>query len=403
MRRRTLAVLRSLELVSALASVERLIADEDPAVRAEAIRTFTALTGADATHLLASKLHDADPRVRGAAVVGVLQLSSDDAASRAALDALDDLLTDADPAVRQQGAQTLGGAPSGPPPPGMGQPLTNRMLRLLSDPDPEVLRAAVRAVRRWNERDGTNFLFVPILISLLRERRLKHDVREALIACGEEALPLLVHFLRDRDEHFWVRLALPKTIARFRAEPARDALLGALPADDTALEHAIIASLSSLRAREPKLRFPVETVEELVREQARRYLRALGETRRAGRSRGDFQARGTARAVARAAAAAPARGAVDRSLERSRRQHLRPVVAGASPSRDLAGVRAAEERRRAHAQPRPRVRRQHAAAGRAPAGDDRDRRPGARRAARRRPAPCSTSPPAAGASRPCAA
>ena len=111
----------------------------------------------------------------------------------------------------------------GPPQPGIQ--LANWMLRLLSDPDPEVVRAAVRAVRRWNEREGTNFLFVPILICCA-ERRLKHD-GEALAFCGEEALPLLVHFLRDRDEHFWVRLALPKTIARFRPEPARDALLGA--------------------------------------------------------------------------------------------------------------------------------------------------------------------------------
>ncbi len=119
-RRRTLEVLRSLELVSARAAVERLIADEDPAVRAEAIRTFTAFTGADATKLLASKLRDADPRVRGAAIVGVLQLATDALANRAALGALDDLLTDADPAVRQQGAQTLGGSPSGPPRPNRG-------------------------------------------------------------------------------------------------------------------------------------------------------------------------------------------------------------------------------------------------------------------------------------------
>ncbi|HEX2464302.1 MAG TPA: HEAT repeat domain-containing protein [Thermoanaerobaculia bacterium] len=303
-RRRTLEVLRSLELVSARPAVERLIADEDPSVRAEAIRTFAAFTGSDATKLLASKLRDADPRVRGAAIVGVLQLAQDEKASRAALGALDDLLTDSDPVVRQHGAQTLGGSPSEPPPPQpgmgqppppqpeMGQPLANRMLRLLSDPDPEVVRAAVRAVRRWNERDGTNFLFVPILISLLRERRLKHDVREALVSCGEEALPLLAHFLRDRDEHFWVRLALPKTIARFRPEPARDVLLGALPADETALEHAIIASLSSLRAREPGLRFPIETVEELVREQARRYLRAFARLDELVES-GDFQPRGT--------------------------------------------------------------------------------------------------------------
>ena len=89
--------------------------------------------------------------------MGVLQLATDEKASRAALGALDDLLTDAirwcaSTAPRHWEALPRRG------------PLANRMLRLLSDPDPEVVRAAVRAVRRWNEREGTNFLFVPILI-----------------------------------------------------------------------------------------------------------------------------------------------------------------------------------------------------------------------------------------------
>ena len=282
-RRRTLAVVRSLDLRAARPKVESLIADADPAVRAEAIRTFTALSGADAAALLTTKLHDGDPRVRGAAVVGLLQLG-DEAASPPALAALDDLLTDEDPAVRQEAAQTLAGAPSAP--------FANRMLRLLNDLEPEVVRSAIRAVRRWNERDGTSFLFVPILISLLRERRLKHDAREALVACGEEVLPLLVHFLEDKNEYFWVRLALPKTISRFRAEAARDALLGALPANETALEHAIITALSALRAREPALRFPIETIEELVKEQARRYLRAFARLDDLAQP-GDFEPRGT--------------------------------------------------------------------------------------------------------------
>ena len=273
------------------------------------------------------------------------------------------------PHRRRSGRAPGGGADAGrrsersPRPTGDGPPLANRMLRLLTDPEPEVVRAAVRAVRRWNEREGTTFLFVPILISLLRERRLKHDAREALIACGEEVLPLLVHFLGDRNENFWVRLALPKTISRFRAEAARDALLGALPADETALEHAIISALSSLRAREPALRFPMETIEELVREQARRYLRAFARLDELADAR-RLRDAGHPGELARAAASPPARGAPHRPPQRSRRQHLRPAVAGASPPRDLAGVRPAQERRRPHAQPRARVPGQHAAPGR---------------------------------------
>ena len=135
------------------AAVERLIADED-AVRAEAIRAFTAF-GADGMtpRVQAARCR---PARCGAAIVGVLQLATDEQASRARpARALDDLLTDAIQwcANWRPDAQ---GSPSGP--------LANRMLRLLSDPDPEVVRAAVRAVRRWNEREGTNFLFVPILI-----------------------------------------------------------------------------------------------------------------------------------------------------------------------------------------------------------------------------------------------
>jgi AAA family ATP:ADP antiporter len=266
-RRRTLEVLRALDRRDARAGVERLIGDEDAAVRAEAIRTFTALTGAEAVGLLVSKLRDRDPRARGAAIVGVLQLAADDPSRRLARATLEDMLTDEDPLVRREAARALGGSPAAA--------LETRMTALLKDPDPEVVRAAVRGVRTWAARDGVSFRFVPILISLLRERRLKHDVREALHAHGQRALPVLVHFLNDPQENFWVRQALPKTIARFPGEAARDALLGSLPCGESALDHGIVAGLASLRARDPELRFPTEIVEEQVREQARRYLRAF--------------------------------------------------------------------------------------------------------------------------------
>jgi AAA family ATP:ADP antiporter len=265
-RRRTLEVLRVQDRRDVRPAVERLIGDEDPRVRAEAIRAFAAITGSDAVGLLVSKLRERDPRVRGAAIVGVLQLGSDEPQRRPARAALDDMVSDADAAVRREAARALGASAA--------TDLETRLLRLLADPDLEVVRAAVRAAAQW-ERERINFLFVPVLVSLLRERRLKHDVREALVACGPDALPLLVHVLKDPDEYFWVRHALPKTISRFGGEAARDALLQALPCGESALDHGIIAGLSSLRARDRALRFPVETIEEHVSEQARRYLRAF--------------------------------------------------------------------------------------------------------------------------------
>ena len=68
------------------------------------------------------------------------------------------------------------------------------LIPLLYDDDPEVAEEALRSVRAL----GTaNFLFVPTLVSLLRNRRLKGAAREVLVGYGADVVPALAHFLRD--------------------------------------------------------------------------------------------------------------------------------------------------------------------------------------------------------------
>ena len=65
------------------------------------------------------------------------------------------------------------------------------------------------------------------LISLLENRRLKADAREALVAFGESVIPILVHFMNDPGESILVRRALPMTLARIDAPGTVEALVAA--------------------------------------------------------------------------------------------------------------------------------------------------------------------------------
>ena len=134
--------------------------------------------------------------------------------------ALRDMLQDPQPATRLEAARCLGAVyePS----------YRDDLLQLLYDPEKSVVREAIASARRRIRRDEDPSIYMPTLISLLRDRQLKHEVRESLIAFGEIAIPALVHFLNDADEHVWVRRAIPKTLIRIGSPAARDALIESL-------------------------------------------------------------------------------------------------------------------------------------------------------------------------------
>ena len=64
------------------------------------------------------------------------------------------------------------------------------------DADFEVARAAIKSAGRIGPREG-DFLFVPPLVSLLRNRRLKSTAREVLVAYGDDVVGPLAYFLSD--------------------------------------------------------------------------------------------------------------------------------------------------------------------------------------------------------------
>ena len=246
--------------------VEELLTDPASKVRAEAAPALALLSGTEEPQLMLSRLRDSDIRVRASAVGSLLQQEDAGLEERAAAE-LANMLGDADPATRAGAAQALGALDT--------DEHAHQLLQLLYDADIEVIRTALESVRQRVAGGGNSILFAPVLVSLLRERRLKHEAREALVASGEGVIPLLEHFMNEADEQPWVRRALPKTIARFGSPAALDALTNSLATKDLFLRHKIIQSLGSLHSEHPELLFDRDFIHRQTREQAELYLRAL--------------------------------------------------------------------------------------------------------------------------------
>ncbi|MDH3745515.1 MAG: HEAT repeat domain-containing protein, partial [Acidobacteriota bacterium] len=237
----TLGLLQQAERRDAVPLIERRLGDESPEVRAKAMRVLAKLQGKDVCQLMRPRLTEHEPAVRAAAVA-CLTAHGDEQMVREAAVVLGELLKAQDGETRAEGAKAIG-AVSDPK-------YSEQLVKLLYDEDQRVLRQAIAAVDRRSQRDGHNPIYTPTLISSLRNRRVKHEARNALVAMGEPVIPALKHFLLDPDESLWVRRALPKTIARIGGPAAADALLAALDHDvhDCFLRRKLIEALRDLPA-----------------------------------------------------------------------------------------------------------------------------------------------------------
>jgi AAA family ATP:ADP antiporter len=265
-RRRTLEVLAEGGRRDVVALVERRLGDDDVEVRTLAIRTLIDLKGAEPCEVMMPRLGDGDPAVRASAVACLVN-HGDETMAKQAEGALADMLCDADPSVRSEAAKAIGAVHE---PEFQGQ-----LLQLLYDAEPAVVREAMSAVRRRVARDGFVPVYSPRLISLLQNRRLKHDARESLVALGEPVIPALTHFMNDREEQIWVRRALPKTIARFGTPAAAKALAESLSrAKDAFLRRKVIDALGSIGDSD-LLADHAGQIERAVHFEARRYMQEL--------------------------------------------------------------------------------------------------------------------------------
>ena len=98
-----------------------------------------------------------------------------------------------------------------------------------------------------------DFVFVPTLVALLRDRRLKARARSVLVGYGPPVVDALAHFMRDKDEDLWVRRHIPGTLAMIPSQKSVDVLVGALQEEDGFLRYKAIAALAKLRREHDEL------------------------------------------------------------------------------------------------------------------------------------------------------
>ena len=238
-----------------LRGIERGLTDPEGDVRSAAVRALASVKDQEAAALMRPFLDDADPAL---VVTAASALSSSlDAADRErAVEAFRKLIDDS----REQRAHTRAEVARA-----LGR-VTNPAFRpllvpLMFDADVDVARDAIRSAARLGAGD---FLFVPPLVSLLRNRLLKGAAREVLAGYGEDVVPTLVYFMKDRDEDVWVRRHIPATLAKIPCQASLQALLEALEESDGFLRYKALTAVESLRRAQPDLVVPPATVEKLI-------------------------------------------------------------------------------------------------------------------------------------------
>jgi AAA family ATP:ADP antiporter len=245
---------------------EAALKDPDATVRLAAVRALAAMRREEAAEMMRPALEDPDPRMAVTAASALAMYGSEEDRARAE-ETLRQLATDtreqAIP-IRLEVARALGE---------LSDTRYRRLLiPLMFDSSLEVAREAVQSAGRLPADD---FLFVPPLISLMRNRRLKRYARQVLTGYGEAVIDTLAYFLRDKDEDIWIRRHVPSTLALIPSQKSLDVLMEALADEDGFIRYKAAAAIDRIRRERPDLRVDRAIIERQILQEARRSFSAL--------------------------------------------------------------------------------------------------------------------------------
>lgn len=249
-----------------LPGVERALTDPDSSVRVAAVSALAALRGGEAADVMRPFITNRDPAlaiVAAAALAGSSRTDDIDLADATLRRYSSDVREPASQ-WRLQVARALGDVKN----PAF-RPL---LVPLMYDSNLEVAKAAIESAATLGAGD---FLFVPPLVSLLRNRRLKAAARAVLVGYGEEVIAPLAYFMRDQEEDIWIRRHVPSTLALLPFPASVAALTSALDTNDGFLRFKAMTALARLRRDHPELAIDPGVVQRHVIAEAGRAFSAL--------------------------------------------------------------------------------------------------------------------------------
>ena len=253
-RQRALRLLNDAGALEILTQVEKLLADENLDVRAEALHYLAVHAGRDPLTLLSTERDFPDYGLQGAVVV-FLARSGEPEYLPATEFILRDMLERTGPEAahaRAEAARVLGVIP--PP-----SALHSELLKLLRDDDFEVLEQALLSAGKIQ---GSEFL--PAVIEKLGEPRLRGTARAALVQYGPRAVPTLRDYLNNATVPLPIRKQIPKVLARIPTSYSANALAESLIQSDPGMRYDVLKALNELRSKVPGLVPPRSEVEDML-------------------------------------------------------------------------------------------------------------------------------------------
>ena len=249
-----------------LPGVERSLTDDDAHVRVAAVRALAALRGEAVADVMRPFLASADPSLAivAAAALADCQSPVDVESAAQTLRAFTGDTREQAVETRKLVARAIGGIKN--------PDFRSLLVPLLTDANTGVARAAVESA---GSLGGSDFLFVPSLVSLLRHRVLKSAARQVLVGYGDQVVAPLTYFMQDRDEDLWVRRHVPSALALLPDNASVAALETALDDPDEFLRSKALSALERIRKTHPQLTIGAERIARHASVEAGRAFEAL--------------------------------------------------------------------------------------------------------------------------------
>jgi ATP:ADP antiporter, AAA family len=141
------------------------------------------------------------------------------------------------------------------------------LYQLIADADPEVARQGCLSAGRLQNR-----AYVPLLLQRLVDARVRGAAIEALSAFGNRITGTLSDTLYDADAPVAVRRQIPRVLSKTPTQASVDVLVRDLSEANLAVRASILRALGRLREKAPQLDYGTASVQKLVLEEARHYV-----------------------------------------------------------------------------------------------------------------------------------
>jgi len=226
-----------------LPQVEKMLKDESPEVRTEALHYLALHAGRDPLSLLEADSDFTDYSLAGSVAAYMARTGQPDnlATAQAILQGMLSRTGPDAPRSRVEAARALGAIPA-------PSELHSDLLTLFGDGEIEVQEQALLSAGKIGGRQ-----FLPLVIEKLAEARLRGAARAALVEYGEHAVGTLRDYLNDEAVSLPVRKQIPSVLARIATPEAAAALAESLVQPDAGLRFDLLKALNKLRRRDPGL------------------------------------------------------------------------------------------------------------------------------------------------------